>query len=65
MIWELVDVDVVSASWQEVSDGDSGGCARNIWRRGKKVKLISIIMSNEQFCSKAILFCEYIDSPDI
>lgn len=32
LIWKLVDVDVVSASGQEVSDGDRVGCARNIWR---------------------------------
>lgn len=25
LIWKLIDVDVVSASWQEVSNGDGGG----------------------------------------
>lgn len=37
LIWELVDVDIVSASWQEVSDGDGGGCARKIWRCRQKL----------------------------
>lgn len=35
--WDLVNVDIVSASWQEVADGDRGGCARNIWRSDKKL----------------------------
>lgn len=32
LIWDLVDVNIVPASWQEVADGDRGGGARNIWR---------------------------------
>lgn len=32
LIWKLIDVNIVPASWQEVADGDRGGRARNIWR---------------------------------
>lgn len=36
LIGKLVNIDVVSASGQEVRDGDGCGGARNIWRSPKQ-----------------------------
>lgn len=36
LIRELINIDVVSASRQQVRDGDGGGGVRNIWKSRKQ-----------------------------
>lgn len=54
LIWKLIDVNIVPASWQEVADGDRGGCARNIWRCRPTVRThiaLIFVLCMEQFCT--------------
>lgn len=43
LIWKLIDVNIVSAPWQEVTDGDRRGWARNIWRWRPTIRAHTLI----------------------